>query len=97
MCRPNLDIHPGLAGLYRKRLGNLRTDGVEALLSRALAHGRRLDDALWFERDPLPSTSELAERYGNSAGLCVHSGAQSVRYLWLDRAKQTTAALAGHS
>jgi len=86
--RPNLDVYSGLAGLYRKRHGNLRTDGVEVVLSRALAHGCREDDALWFDFDrPLPS--ELANRHGNPAGLCVHPSSRSVRYVWLDRAKRT--------
>jgi hypothetical protein len=41
VCRPNLDVYTGLAGHYRTRHGNLRSDGVEAVLDRALAHGVR--------------------------------------------------------
>lgn len=88
VCRPNLDVHAGLAGLYRERHGNLRTDGVEVVLNRALAHGYRPDDALWFSLDPLPAAAELAARHGDPAGLRVHPWAQSVRYLWLDRAEK---------
>ncbi len=84
VCRPNLDVHAGLAGLHREWHGNLRTDGVEPVLSRALAAGRRLDEALWFG-DPLPSPSELAVHQGDPTGLRVHPSEQSVRYLWLDR------------
>ena len=88
ICRPNLDVYSGLAGLYRTRHGNLRTDGVAAVLGRALDHGRQPDDALWFGSGPLPAPDELAARYGNPAGLGIHPGPESVRYLWLDRARQ---------
>jgi hypothetical protein len=92
VCRPNLDVHSGLAGLYRERHGNLRTDGVEAVLDRALAHGRRPDEALWFGPDPIPDPAELAARHGDAAGLGIHSAAESVRYLWLDRAGRASRA-----
>jgi hypothetical protein len=88
VCRPNLDVHAGLAGLYRKRHGNLRTDGVEAVLDQALAHGIRADDALWISLDPLPAPADLAARHGDPAGLGIHLSAESVRYLWLDRAQR---------
>jgi hypothetical protein len=48
VCRPNLDVWAGLAGRYRTRHGNLRTDGVEAGLDQALAHGVGADEVLWF-------------------------------------------------
>jgi hypothetical protein len=86
VCRPNLDVHAGLAGLYRTRFGNLRTDGVEAVLEGALAHGRRSDDALWFDLDPLPDPAELAAGHGDPASLRVHPGSVSAGRLWLDRA-----------
>ena len=86
VCRPNLDVYSGLAGLYRTRHGNLRTDGVAAVLGRALTEGRQRDDALWFGPGALPAPDELAARYGDPAGLGVHMGPESVRYLWLDRA-----------
>ena len=85
VCRPNLDVYSGLAGLYRVRHGNLRADGVAAVLGRALAHGRQRDCELWFGPGPLPAADELAARYGDPAGLGVHPGPESVRYLWLDR------------
>jgi hypothetical protein len=92
VCRPNLDVHAGLAGLYRERHGNLRTDGVEAVLDRALAHGRRPDEALWFALDPIPAPAELAARHGDAAGLGIHTAAVSARYLWLDRAERAVPA-----
>jgi len=85
VCRPNLDVYSGLAGLYRVRHGNLRADGVAAVLGSALAHGRQRDDALWFGPGPLPAPDELAARYGDPAGLGVHMSPESARYLWLDR------------
>ena len=85
VCRPNLDVYAGLAGLYRVRHGNLRADGVATVLGRALAHGRQRDYELWFGPGPLPAPDELAARYGDPAGLGVHPGPESVRYLWLDR------------
>jgi hypothetical protein len=85
ICRPNLDVYSGMAGLYRTRHGNLRTDGIATVLGRALARGREPDDALWFGPRPHPSPAELAARYGDPAGLGVHPTPESVRYLWLDR------------
>jgi hypothetical protein len=88
VCRPDLDVYSGLAGLYRTRHGNLRTDGVATVLGRALARGREPDDALWFGPRPHPGPAELAARYGDATSLAVHPGPESVRYLWLDRARQ---------
>jgi hypothetical protein len=36
VCRPNLDLHTGTTGIYRRRHGNLRRDGAQAVLERAL-------------------------------------------------------------
>jgi hypothetical protein len=41
VCCPNLDLHTGGAGWYRERHGNLRADGGQAVLGRALAQGGR--------------------------------------------------------
>jgi hypothetical protein len=83
---PDLDVYSGVAGLYRTRHGNLRTDGTATVLGRALAHGRQPDDTLWFGPGPLPGPAELATRYDDATGLGVHLAPESVRYLWLDRA-----------
>jgi hypothetical protein len=88
VCRPNLDLHTGVAGWYLTRHGNLRTDGPSAVLGRALQQGGRSFEALWFGSDPLPPVAELAARHGHSDGQRVHFSADSARYLWLDRARQ---------
>ena len=87
VCRPNLDLHTGVAGWYRQRHGNLRTDGPQAALADALKQGGWSDEALWFGPDPLPSIAELAARHGDPDGPGVHFSADSVRSLWLDRAQ----------
>jgi hypothetical protein len=87
VCRPNLDLHAGMAGLYRERHGNLRRDGADAVLRRALASGQRTRDALWFDLDPPPSVTQLATHAADPDGQGVHFTAQSVRSLWLDRAR----------
>jgi len=90
VCRPNLDLHIGMAGWYRQRHGNLRTDGPQAVLGRALDQGGRPTEVLWFGPDPLPSVAELAASHGDHHGQGVHFSADSVRYLWLDRAARLT-------
>jgi hypothetical protein len=91
VCRPSLELHTGVAGRYRERHGNLRADGAQAVLSRALEQGGRSVDAVWFRPDPLPSFGELA------AGMATEQAGSaltetSVRYLWLDRAQRRAAA-----
>lgn len=54
VCRPNLDLHTGVAGWYRQRHGNLRIDSPRAALASALEEGGRSFEALWFGPDPLP-------------------------------------------
>jgi hypothetical protein len=88
VCRPNLDVHTGTAGWYRQWHGNLRRDGAQAVLARALTRGGQLADVLWFDLDLLPGTADLAARHGNPGGKAVHFTAASVRYLWLDRAQR---------
>ena len=93
VCRPGLQLHTGTAGVYRERHGNLRADGAQAVLSRALEQGGRSIDVVWFGPDPLPSIGELAARHGDRTGQGVHFTESSVRYLWLDRAQRRAAAV----
>src|SRR5512132_4322500 len=56
VCRPGLELHTGVAGLCRERHGNLRSDGGQAVLSRALAQGGQSIDAVgsgWTGCPPL--------------------------------------------
>jgi hypothetical protein len=85
VCRPGLDVHTGVAGRYCERHGNLRSDGAQAVLGRALDQGGRSIDAVWFGPDRLPAVEELAARYGDPAGQGLHFTEASIRYLWLDR------------
>jgi hypothetical protein len=85
VCRPGLDVHTGVAGRYRQRHGNLRSDGAQAVLGRALQQGGRSIDAVWYGPDRLPAVEELTARYGDPAGHRVHFTKASIRYLWLDR------------
>jgi hypothetical protein len=88
VCRPNLDLHHGTAGRYRRRHGNLRRDGAQVVFGRALAADGQPADALWFDLDPLPGVAELAAQHGDPHGQAVHFTATSVRYRWLDRAQR---------
>jgi hypothetical protein len=94
VCRPGLELHTGVAGRYRERHGNLRTDGARAVLGRALGQGGRSIDAVWFGLDRLPAVEELAARYGDRTGQGVHFSETSVRYLWLDRTQRAGRAAA---
>jgi len=97
VCRPGLELHTGVAGVYRERHGNLRSDGARAVLGRALEQGGRSIDAVWFGPDRLPAVEELAARYGDRSGQGVHFTESSVRYLWLDRARRAGRAAAANS
>lgn len=86
VCRSNLDVHTGAAGLYGQRHGNLKTDGVAATLQKAVDYGPRSTDSLYRVPDPMPPIEEMAERYGDPRGQAVYFEASSLRYRWLDRA-----------
>ena len=85
VCRRNLDVHAGKAGLYGPRHGNLRIDGPAVVLERAVAHGPVSDDALYLPGLELPPVEDLARRYGDPDGREIHFWHGSVRYRWLDR------------
>jgi hypothetical protein len=90
VCRRNLDVYIGKAGLYGTRLGNLKVEGIEQVFGKAIEHGPCPDEALYFATDCYPSFIELARRFGDPQGLQVHFSPESMRYRWLD------AALAGY-
>jgi hypothetical protein len=84
VCRPNLDVHTGTTGIYRRRHGNMRRDGARAVLERALADGPTAQEQLYFP-GPAPPVSELARLAGDADSTAVYFDATDVRYLWLDR------------
>ena len=88
VCRPGLELHTGVAGRYRERHGNLRSDGAQAVLGRALEQGGRSLDTVWFGSEQRPPVGELAAQYGDRSGQGVHFTEVSLRYLWLDRARR---------
>lgn len=89
VCRRNFDVYSGAAGLYRRRHGNLQTDGDEAVWGDALEHGVRSSDELWFGPGPLSTVPELAERFGDSEGRRIHFTSESIRLRWLDLSRRT--------
>ena len=89
VCRPNLDVYRGLAGLYRTLYGNLRRDGVDRVLSRAVADGPCSDDDLWFPGVQEVPMKALAARFGDAQGQRIHEHATSIRYWWLECARRT--------
>jgi hypothetical protein len=87
VCRPNLDLHTGTTGICRRRHGNMRRDGAQAVLERALADGSFSQEQLYFP-GPVPSIADLATLAGDANGTAICFDAGSVRYRWLDRQRQ---------
>ncbi len=93
VCRLNLDVYRGFAGQYVKLYGNLRRDGVDQVLDRAVADGVSSHDELWFPGEQLLPVQELAARFGDAQGQRIHDHSVSIRYWWLEcarRAPRTT-------
>ena len=88
VCRPNLDLHTGTAGIYRRRHGNMRRDGARAVLERALADGPASQEQLYFP-GPAPPAPDLATLAGDAGSTAIYFDPTDIRYLWLDRQTQT--------
>lgn len=89
VCRPDLDVFRGLPGLYIKRYGNLRSDGVDEILDRAVADGTSSDDQLRFPAELLLlNVHELAARFGDAHSQRIHMHPGSLRYWWLECARR---------
>jgi hypothetical protein len=88
VCRPNLDVYRGDAGHYTKRYGNLRREGVDEVLNRALADGACSHEELWFTPEQLLPVQEVAARFGDAQGQRIHIGPDSIRHWWLDCARR---------
>ena len=85
VCRPNLDLHTGIAGVYGARHGNLQRDDPHAVFARALAHGPVAPRALYLPEVEAPAIDDLARRHGKPDGRQVHFEHQSMHYRWLDQ------------
>ena len=88
VCRPTLDVYRGVAGQYTRRYGNLRRDGVDWVLSRAVADGAWSDDEIWFTPEQLLPVQELAAHLGNAQSQRIHMGPDSIHHWWLDCARR---------
>jgi hypothetical protein len=86
VCRPNLDLYTGTTGRYRRRHGNLRRDGAQRVLERALADGPITEAEIYFPDAGAARASELAARWGDPDGTRVYFEHDSMRLRWLDRA-----------
>lgn len=86
VCRPNLDLYTGTTGRYRRRHGNLRRDGAQRVLERALADGPITSEEIYFPEGGATSASELAARWADAGGTRVYFEHDSMRFCWLDRA-----------
>jgi hypothetical protein len=69
---------------------NLRSDGAEAVLERALDYGPVSHEEIYFP-NRRPSTRILARRYGDRCGTKLHFEPLSLRYLWLDQERDEPA------
>jgi hypothetical protein len=87
VCRPNLDVYRGDAGQYSKRYGNLRRDGVDEVLNRALADGACSHEELWFEPKQVLPIQEVAASFADKESQRLHE-ASSMRHWWLDCARR---------
>jgi len=96
VCRPNLDVYRGFAGQHTTRYGNLCRDGVDEVLSRAMADGVPSYDEIWFLVEQVPPIQELAARFGNAQSQRIHSVSFSIRDWWIDRDRRTRRAARLH-
>ena len=86
VCRNNLDVHSGNAGLYGHLHGNLKEDGTDQVFQNAVEYGMCPEESLYFSVDAIPSVCEVARRFGNLEGKKVHFHPASMRWRWLDLA-----------
>jgi len=86
VCRNNMDLHTGYAGLYGPFHGNLGSDDVRLIFEKAVKAGAWPQEKLVFPDDQIPAVSELASRWGNPKGQKIHMTAASMRLRWLDQA-----------
>ena len=90
VCCPHLDVSRGIAGHYGRRYGNLRRDGVNTVLSRAVADGPYSFDEIWFAQEQTLPVQYLAVRFGHADGLRLHNGPGSIRRWWMECARRAS-------
>ncbi|HEV8275929.1 MAG TPA: hypothetical protein VGQ26_09565 [Streptosporangiaceae bacterium] len=83
VCRPNLDLHTGTTGIYRRHHGNMRRDSAQAVLERALADGPISHRSSSTSQGRCPRW--LTWPPSRATPTAIHFDAGSVRYRWLDR------------
>ena len=88
VCRPNLDVYRGEHGQFVKHYGNLRHDGVDEVLNRAMADGITSYEDIWFPGEPALSVQELGARFGDAQSQRIHPQALSIRDWWMERARR---------
>ena len=76
-----------MTGIYRRRHGNMRRDGAQAVLERALADGPISQEQLYFP-GLAPPIADLATLAGDADSMAIHFDAGSVLYRWRDRQRQ---------
>ncbi len=96
VCRPNLDVYLGNAGQYTRRYGNLRHDGVDEVLGRAMAGGASSYDEIWFPGEQVLPVQELAARFGHAQSQRIHYTSISIRDWWMDCARRARRAARLH-
>ncbi len=84
VCRNNLDFHSGVAGLYGHFHGNLRTDGPDIVLQKAVEYVPC--EPFLFSVDRLPAPGKMAEKVGNLKGQKIYFSFDEMYLRWLDLA-----------
>jgi hypothetical protein len=88
VCRPNLDVYRGEHGQFIRHYGNLRRDGIDLVLSHAVADGVSSYEDIWFPGDPVLPVQELAARFGDAQSQRIHYASISIRDWWMDCARR---------
>lgn len=88
VCTHNFDIYLGKGSMYEKFVGNLKRDGVQEVLNRALNIELSSSNlSLYFNTNELPSPQELAQTVGNPEGQKLYfSECPEMYRRWLDLA-----------
>lgn len=91
VCRNNLDIYNGDAGIYGKFYGNLKDDKESVLMNllddiQNERYEFRNSPACYYNIAEFPDVKELALKYGDPDSTRIYPGAETMRFKWLDRA-----------